>query len=349
MSALSYMQRRVSGTYELRRRLPTKLAGKPVPPHMRERFPELVNPKTGLFKHELVRTLSTKEPGSAKRRIHEEAQRVCALFDDALASLAAGPVAFNVTDADLAEIVREVMAELLGADEQEREDGDDRRLLQTEEDRNRWPDLVPAVPLVPGATAPTLPAPSVKGMTEDHHHAYGLMLEELEQDFRNAYARRDPSIVNAETRIALKRREWSLDPTAPHYRKVGMAVLEGHVRAYDVMRRKQAGDVLPSIQLAPPPSGQPNGASAPASVSVELGPKLSEAFVAWKVGGSAKGARKPRANTALEADQAVRYFKELHGDLRLGEITREKTLVAIISVNVVVTRVTYATLGLGGN
>ena len=30
MSALSYMQRRVSGTYEFRKRLPEALAGKPV-------------------------------------------------------------------------------------------------------------------------------------------------------------------------------------------------------------------------------------------------------------------------------------------------------------------------------
>ncbi len=39
MAALSYMQRRASGTYEFRKRLPEALAGKPVPSHMRDAFP----------------------------------------------------------------------------------------------------------------------------------------------------------------------------------------------------------------------------------------------------------------------------------------------------------------------
>lgn len=61
MAALSYMQRRKSGTYEFRRRLPEALAGKPVPTHMREAFAELVNPKTSQFKREVVRSLGTKD------------------------------------------------------------------------------------------------------------------------------------------------------------------------------------------------------------------------------------------------------------------------------------------------
>lgn len=44
----------------------------------------------------------------------------------------------------------------------------------------------------------------------------------------------------------------------------------------------------------------------------------------WKAGGTAKGAKKPGDNTVLEAELAVRRFKEWHGDLRLGDITREK-------------------------
>ncbi|WP_425905900.1 hypothetical protein [Nitrobacter sp. TKz-YC02] len=46
MAALSYMQRRASGIYEFRKRLPEALAGKPVPFHMRDDFPDLVNAKT---------------------------------------------------------------------------------------------------------------------------------------------------------------------------------------------------------------------------------------------------------------------------------------------------------------
>jgi hypothetical protein len=54
MAVLSYMQRRASGIYELRKRVPEALAGKPGPSHMRDDFPDLVNPKTHCFKRELV-------------------------------------------------------------------------------------------------------------------------------------------------------------------------------------------------------------------------------------------------------------------------------------------------------
>lgn len=61
MAALSYMQRRASGTYEVRKQLLEALVGKPVPAHMRGAFPDLVNPKTRCFKRELVRSLATKD------------------------------------------------------------------------------------------------------------------------------------------------------------------------------------------------------------------------------------------------------------------------------------------------
>jgi integrase len=76
MSALTYMQRRSSGTYEFRKRLPESLAGKPVPRHMREPFAELVNVSTGRFKRELVRSLETKDDKKAKRQNHRVALQV---------------------------------------------------------------------------------------------------------------------------------------------------------------------------------------------------------------------------------------------------------------------------------
>jgi hypothetical protein len=71
MAALSYMQRRASGTYEFRKRLPEALAGKPVPQHMRDGFADLIN--TGRFKRELVRSLQTKDLREAKSRDHRAA------------------------------------------------------------------------------------------------------------------------------------------------------------------------------------------------------------------------------------------------------------------------------------
>lgn len=83
MAALSYMRRRASGVYEFRKRLPETLAGKLVPAHMRNAFPDLINSKTRRFKRELVRSLATKELRSAKRRDHREALKAARLFEDA--------------------------------------------------------------------------------------------------------------------------------------------------------------------------------------------------------------------------------------------------------------------------
>jgi len=66
MATLSYMQRRVSGTYEFRRRLPEVLAGRPASAQMGEMFRDLINPKTDRFNSELVRCKQTLRGEFAK-------------------------------------------------------------------------------------------------------------------------------------------------------------------------------------------------------------------------------------------------------------------------------------------
>jgi len=299
MAALSYMQRRASGTYEFRKRLPEALAGKPVPAHMREAFPDLFNPKTDRFKRELVRSLATKDLREAKWRDHQEALKATQLFDDAIRALTPSPVTAEPIALDFKLLGDEVFAELLGDDEAERIEGDDRRHLQTPEDRAQWPDLV------------AVPPSSQMGMSPDHAHAYGELLPVFEDEFRAAYARRDPKIVHAETNIALKARGIYWDRSSPEFQKAALVVLEAHVRVYDALNRRQRGEIIPTPVVVK-------------KLGDELGPKLSEALTSWAAGGSAHNAKKPNANTVTEAEQAVRYFKELHGDLRLGEVTREK-------------------------
>src|SRR5665213_2485320 len=306
MAALSYMQRRVSGTYEFRKRLPEVLAGRDAPAHMREAFGDLINIKTGCFKRELVRSLRTKDIKQAKRRDHQEALRAFHLFEDAERELAGQSGPMVLTEGDLQDIADGVYADLLGADGAEREDGDDRRQFQTAKDRAKWPLLSAAVPSQPGVPSIVALSPSAKGMTTGHFHVYGELLGMLEGDFRGALARRDPTIVFPETNIALKHRGIRLDRSSPQYRALALKVLEAHVRAYDAMGKRQLGNIVPTPAL-----------------STDRGPKLSEALERWKAGGGAKGAKKPNANTAIEAEQALRYFRELHGDMRLGEITRE--------------------------
>ena len=145
MAGLSYMQRRSSGIYEFRKRLPQELAGKPAPKSLPLSLLELVNPTTGHFKRELTVSLGTKEYTDAKRRDIREARRVMDLMDLA-ARFVQGAVRHEELGAASSmpvqgEIEASTIAALLKDDEDFREDGDARRHLQTPEERAQWPDL----------------------------------------------------------------------------------------------------------------------------------------------------------------------------------------------------------------
>ena len=216
------MQRRNgSGIYEFRRRLPADIAGQPAPEHLREAFPELVNRNTGCFKRELVRSLNTSDPKAAKRANFRQAHEVQGQLDAAVGALAKGPsepmqhgpVPSRELTAVLDIIEREALGEGLARGAGEREHGDDRRRLFNRAARAQWPDLVP----IPEAWA--------RGMAQEHAHAYGCHLKEEAGQYRAALARHDPTIVNAETREAMRRHQLPLDPTSEAFHRVGMAVL----------------------------------------------------------------------------------------------------------------------------
>jgi hypothetical protein len=148
------------------------------------------------------------------------------------------------------------------------------------------------------------------GMEEDHAEAYGNEVSDLAREYRAAYARRDPTIVSAEVAIELKRRGASYEESSPGFQAVALAVLKAHVRADDDIEKRQRGKDVPTPSSA---------------IATSRGPLLSEAFKVWKAdGGRARGARKPGANTIIEAEHVVRYFKEFHGDMHLADITRGK-------------------------
>jgi integrase len=306
MVALTYMQRRASGTYEFRRRLPEALAGNAVPEHMRDVFADLVNAKTGRFKREVVRSLDTKDFREAKRRDHNAALEATELFDRAVAALSPSAIRVQPVAIDLKGLSEEIFAGLLRADETERVEGDDRRHLQTPADRARWPDLV------------SVPPSNQIGMSPDHFLVYGEEAANFSKEYREAFARRDPTIVRSETSGALKQRGLHLSVLSKEFQDAALAVLEAHVRAYSAIEARQRGELIeiPKVEVA-------SAVHAPVA-RFESGPRISEALALWSAGGSARNARKPNANTITEAAQAVRYFVELHGDLRVGEITREK-------------------------
>ena len=65
--ATIYIQRRKSGIFEFRKRLPDGLAGRPATAQERKAFPELVNAATSRFRTEVVRSLGTSNATKARR------------------------------------------------------------------------------------------------------------------------------------------------------------------------------------------------------------------------------------------------------------------------------------------
>ena len=309
MALMSYVQRRRSGVYEFRKRLPQALAGKDFPTHLGTRFPDLINTTTGKFKHEFVQSLDTKEASAAKKQAHRAALKLARMIEDAEAALTAQRNSSPPATITPKEIGEAVYRRLLADDEAERLMGDDRRLISLEEyseDRGevvkveratKWPDLEPLRPA------------SGFGMQVDHAKVYVDETEDLAKEYRGAYARRDPTIVFPETAIELKKRDARVDKTSEEFQAVALEVLGAHVRAYGVILQRHAGEHLPT-PAEPRPEAR--------------GPLLSEAFEVWKTGGgSVRGSKKPSENTVTEAKQAVRFFTDLYGDMRVADITKK--------------------------
>jgi integrase len=260
---------------------------------------ELINLKTGCFKRELTVSLRTSDPREAKRRDLIEATRVGDLFKAAERILAYGPQMETAAPGgiDFEELHASVLADLLGLDESEREEGDERRHLQTPEERRAKFNLL--TPIRHG---------NVRGMEEDHFIALGEDIEVGAGLARRAFARRRFEDFENTLRVYLFRRGMRADPSATWYQDALTVIAQANLEVHELMVEKQGGGDVPT----------------PKPVASSKGPKLSEAYEKWKAGSPARGSKKPSERTLLEADYAVRRFKEMHGDIRLGAVTREK-------------------------
>lgn len=246
-------------------------------------------------KREWKRSLRTKDPAAAKRAASHLLRDCMADFELAERAKRGEAVAQRpIVAASPDDIERDVLSALLAGDEGVRRgEADGRKHHQTPEERAQWPDLEP----IKFAS---------RSMERDQLAAYRGELEMLSEEFREALSRSDASLVEPELRVYLRQKGLALDPSSEDYDAAGLAVLRAHVRAYGLMLDRQDGAIVPTPE---PSAGR--------------GPKVSEAFAAWKAGSGARGGRKPSANTVLEADHAVRRFTEFHGDVRLGAVTRD--------------------------
>lgn len=219
MALMSYLLKDQHGTYYFRR---------VIPPALR---PFMPGPWTG--KREWKRSLRTKVPAEAKRNAARALSECTADFLTAERASRGEPIAQATAvalDAHmLAELEADTIRVLLEADAIERSVGDDRRHLQTPEDRAAMPLLVPV-------------KFDQKGMQEDHWHALGDMLEEDAATYRKALARSDPSGLTHERDLALGRLGFTAQLTTDEKHEAGLAVLRGHVRAYKLLLDRHSGE-----------------------------------------------------------------------------------------------------------
>lgn len=285
MALMTYLWKDRHGTYHFRRAIPSAL--------------RLLMPGDVRGKATWKRSLRTKDPKEAKKRTAAILAACMADFEHAERAQRGepNPKPHRMVDASgitLEEVEADFLASLLAGDEEFRRDGDHRQHHQSPEERQQWPDL-------------TKVRFGRKGMPEDQEAVYGNVLEEDAAAYRRALSRQNIEIIEPELGAFLRKKGQPVEPDSDFYYQTGLAILRAHVRAYDAMLARQGGAI---VETPKPSSGK--------------GPKLSDAFDGWKSGGGARGAKKPSPRTITEAEYAIRRFMELHGDLRLGDITKEK-------------------------
>lgn len=286
MGLMSYLYRDKGGRYFYRRVIPAEL--RPVMPA----------PFTG--KTNWKRALGTADPSAAKKTFAKVQAQCEADLEEARRRLAGGPsspeagtakAASSLLSFSLADIEAETYRRVLADDLTFRQAGD-YRAYQDPEERAKWGRLTPI-------------RPNAKGMPKDLAYAYGEEIAMLEADYKEALAAQNISIIEAELLLLLRQKGITLNREGSEFYQAGLAMLRGNRRAYADLRRRHQGDLVETP--APAPS---------------KGPKLSEALELWAKGAEAKGGKEIRPQTINEARYAVRRFREVHGDLPLGAITK---------------------------
>jgi integrase len=109
----------------------------------------------------------------------------------------------------------------------------------------------------------------------------------------------------------------SVDRALPQYGELQELVRRAAIEGSRFALSELSGTpFMPRDPLFNPDAAIPDKAAA-------RGPLLSEALAAWKEGSGVVGGRKPRGQTVIEADMAVRHWMQLYGDMQIGEIGKK--------------------------
>lgn len=292
MPRMSHLIRR-NGTYWFKADLPDDLAGKPFPAPLPESIRSLESPKRpGHFKTAVWKSLRTTVEREAKRKLGLEIALHEALYDAAREFLRNRQnVEFSPEKAQA--LAEEYRRFVLTLDEVQRQEG-----LGI---ANRF-----KIPIDGEVLRST-------GMSEIDFHVYSRWAEEREAEIKRAIARfRVPDRIHkAADTLLVKHRIEPATLSASERRALEFDLMAAERRAIGEVRARLEGEDIPTP--CPPQLDEPADNSAWT---------ISKAFRAWAEGGGAKGAKKPAANTVVEAEAGLRRFIELHGDMPIRDITK---------------------------
>lgn len=109
----------------------------------------------------------------------------------------------------------------------------------------------------------------------------------------------------------------SVDRTLPQYVELQELVRRAAIEGSRFALSELSGRPFePRDPLFNPAAAKPDNEAA-------SGPLLSEALAGWKEGSGVVGGRKPRPQSVIEAEMAVRHWVQLHGDMPVGRIGKK--------------------------
>jgi hypothetical protein len=265
MGRMKYVQRRAN-RFEFRFTLPDDLAGKPVPAPWPEALAPVINPRTGRFKTELIRSLQTNDGKAAERKALVHIAEAHSLVDQARRFLQDGPPT-GISPDQIARMIRDHELDILRGDDALRAKGMGLNLAR------------------PGGLANH----DELGMTDDDLSLYQYVLDHLDRDLRAQAAKMRPSdMIGFCVNQAVRERGIALHPDDPAWRKLELGFVKARRSAFETIKARLEGEIVPT----------------PEPMTEHRQVTITGALRRWANGGG-RGARKPRPGSAAEAQRAV--------------------------------------------
>lgn len=247
---------------------------------------------------EITFSLRTRDRREAVQKARREAVRLDEEFAR-IRAMAKSEARSVISDAEVDRVVQTYLHEVLGADEAKRFQGSD--------DADLHATLRPQVQAGGGwVNFSEADAERAHGMSEREFVKQRETVALLGEAARTALARGDTSIVDGEMDELLLIHGLKLAPEAR--RKVAAALLKATVRAMDLLKQREQGDV---VETPPAPGISPG--------STDLDGEDLTVSALWK---KYAAERKLPEKTVSDFGTYVRRFSEVNGELLVSKVTK---------------------------